>query len=448
MNPFSIILLALFLIIIIKQKNIKQQYLTLSSLLIGFEMFVNIGFFVKLGSYELAYVEVILILVMVYSFVMITRFKIDKRSFIAGTLLIFSIVITTSLLAVNPLDQLIIRNREMINVEFSFYSIMISLRVIFIVIVVLSWRTLFSNKDILYISHFIHKFGRVILILCFLELISKNLFSSSAFVDITGRIFGVGDSTITFIFQRAGTYTLQGLTREPSILARGLFQFTSILVFTKKFKEIKWDLIASIIILFLSGSFSSVLFVSALLLFVFFKVNYKKKVIILIPSVVLVSVFLNTEIGLYYLMRVGRSFEFFLNPSNIDNLRTTSEAGRFTSIFYTISLFLQRPFFGIGLGIPYSYAYISSALASIGIVGFTSWYYFIFHAITRHRARTYKYILVLMFVWFFSDSMSVMYSTTTFYLALLISQNEKVQITEKILDKKAKGVLNETLQHR
>lgn len=424
MNPFSYVVLIAIFMIFLKYKNIKKQYLIFVSLLICFDMFINIGYFFKLGSYEIQYTEMFLLVTLLYSMYFILYKGINKKCLIIGSILVASVLVTESMLGINPIKHQFMRNYDLVQAELSLYSIMISLRVVMIVVNVVNWKKIFDDEDFSWMASFIHKFGRVIIIVCIFEFFTKNILSSSIYINLINSIFGVGESTVTFIFQRAGFYTLQGLTREPSLMTRGFFYYIVILLFSKKLIDIKWDILAISVLFIMSGSFAAVLYLTAVFTILLLRLDVKRKVVIVLPAIMFLVFFVRSELGYYYTMRIMRSLSFFSGAST-ESMRTTSEAFRFTSIIDTFKLLGHRPFFGVGLGIPYSYGYISSALASIGIIGFFMWYYYTFHSISSQSIKTMKYILILLVVWMFTDSMNVMYSGVTFYIAILIGKSKQ-----------------------
>lgn len=311
--------------------------------------------------------------------------------------------------------------------KLSVYSLMITVRFIIMVFVAIIWKNRIDFESLERIIRYIQKFSKYIIALLLIEFITKNIFHSRIFNDVVSQLFGVGESTVTFIFKRGNLYALQGLTREPSHLALGLFYLALILIFSNRFKNIIKDLIIISFILFVSGSFSAVLYISAIMGVLILRYYKKRKFLLTIPiSVLLGALFLQLNVSSYYFDRIINSIQFLTNPNYGINNAATSESFRFTTMFESLNLFMDRPLFGIGLGIPYSYGFVSGALASIGIIGFILWFRYVFFTIGNNSFKSFKYIVTLLVVWFFVGDMSILYGLITILLSSIIGNENRL----------------------
>lgn len=395
------------------------------SVLIFFDLFVNVGYFIKIGSYEVTYSEYLLIVVFIYTIYFLLTLKYSKKMFFVGLSFILTVFITEIWLGLNPILNLISRNGELFQPKLSVYSIMISFKIILMSVIAINWKKVININYLMMISSYLKKYAKWVIVLCFIEFLTKNIFHSSMYTDLVSQIFGIGESTVSFIFQRGSLYTLQGLTREPSLLTLGLFNLAIILLFDNQIKRIAFEMIVITFLLFVSGSFASVVYILGIFAIVFFKYKQQKKYFLFIPSgILIITIFMNSNIGRYYLIRFQNIIMFFSNQTVIQN---TSEVFRFTTIMDSLYLFLDRPLFGVGLGIPYSYGFISGILASIGLVGFVIWFYFIFLYIGGNSLRTSKYLSVIFIVWFFTGDMSILYGLPTILLACIIGNEQLLQ---------------------
>lgn len=431
MNFFGAFLISYILYSI--SNNKKNKYIALISLLVSLELFVNVGYAFKIGGYEVLYSELVLAVVVIYSFLLIwTRFtKLDIKTVILSLLFLCSIIITEATLLTNPLDHSIIRQGIMFFPQMSSYSFFISLRMIIIILISISLKSELNEESIYEIVKYIYKFGCFVMIVCLIEWITKNLFNSNIITVLIMKIFGKGEFTVLGLLERDGFYSIQGLMKEPSHLADAIY-YSSIIIIISDMSDKRCNnyLLFALLVLLLSRSFTALLYILCIFIIYLTKRHISFKfMIVFIPIVILLFVtFIYSGSFEYYYLRVINSINVL--KANDETLLLTSEGERLTSIIYAFKIFTKRPLFGIGLGMPYAYGFLSVFLASVGSFGFITWYLFVFNAFgnVKLNIKTVFIIIAIFLAWLFNGSMVFSYNIITLLLVYEIGMIKPIKI--------------------
>lgn len=426
MNIFGILLLILIIRVLLLNKPKGDKYLYIFSLLILLELFVNTGYFIKFGEYELLYSEFVLIVLILFSLSLLIHRPINKKLLFCGLMFLGAIIITELMLIINPLEEPILRNNELIVPEFSLYSLMIASRYLLFVIVALAAKSVFGKEKVINVVGLMQKYSIFFIFLLYIEWILNNVLKVDYFRRGVSFIFGKGAYTVDALLTRGGLHSIQGFMREPAHLSEGLFYFLLIVILAglDKRKTHRLILISAPLIL-LSGSFSGILYLIAL--FVIYMAKNKITSVYTIGVLILILISLpflfSSELFQYYYTRLMNSFRILTNSQTSTTI--SSEAVRLNTVIYTFDAFLKRPLFGLGIGIPYSYGFLSGLLASIGSIGSTLWMLFVFKLFgnLRINIRTIFIIVAMIVVWNFTGNISVSYSVFILLIAVLIDGN-------------------------
>lgn len=432
-QPFGI-LLTIYLaknILFTKKLKTRDLFGFLFTVLVFLELFVNVGYFLKVGNYEFLYDEFVLVLLLIVSMVAILKNMNNIRLRITMLIFVASILITEIFLAFNPIEDTIFRNGEYIVPTFSMYSVLVTSKVlIMLTISIVALKYIDKTKiDILFdrLLKYVSFMYGIILI----EWITKNIFKSNIFHTVINYIFGRGQYTVDFLLERGSGYSLQGLQREPAGLSFGLFMFLIILIFSNaENKKKNRYFIIGIIFLVLSGSLSGAGY--ALALVVCYMINSKRKIkpvfYVLSLAVVFILV-VPKDLLTYYTSRIINS----INILGLSNQITeyTSEHVRLFSIQETLrTVFIKRPLFGAGLGIPYSYSATVMLISSIGVIGGLAWFSDYFLSIGKIKSlKKFLIIIVMLGVLIFIGSIKIVYSGFVLFLALQM----RYQVTNEII---------------
>lgn len=431
MKLFGVFILIYVMSLILSKKSTVEKYITLIGLLASLELFVNAGYMFSVGEYELLYKEFVLVIVIIYSLFFILTKRIEKKMLLFGILLLNSIIVTEVLLTINPLNQEILRNSKYIVPEMAIYSLLITLRIVFIILIALALKIVLNRENLVKIVNYIYKFGSLILVVCYTEWVTKNLFKSEIFINVVTDIFGKGRFTVDTILTRGSLHSIQGFMREPAHLTEGIFYCLVLIILSNiEKKRINKFLLMALPLLLLSGSFSVLIYVGCLFIIYIAKnrITPVPVSIITLAIVVIIPFFITTNIFQYYVFRLTNSLNFF--NANDAALLLTSEGVRINSIIETFKVFIKRPLFGIGLGMPYSYGFISVFLASVGSFGVILWFQFIFNVFGEVKINT-KIIFVIIAIsvsWMFTGNIENAYSIVTLLIAFSLGEMSKNNI--------------------
>lgn len=434
MKPFGFLLL----IVVIKElfsKNTKNaKYLKIVSILVFLELFVNAGYFLKVGSYEILYSEFVLIILILFSMSFIIKHSLNKRLVYAGFILMSSIILTEVLLVINPLSEPILRNNDYIVPQFSIYSLLISIRVLFFIIIALTSKSAFKEEGYKTVTNTIQVNGMAMISLLYVEWIINNIFKNDYFRRIVSYIFGTGVNTVDVLLTRGNLHSIQGFMREPAHLSEGLFYFLLIIIMSDiEIRKVNKLFLMTVPLILLSGSFSGVLYIIALFVIYLSKNKITSVYTLAIITVVLISIpfIIRSDLFKYYYSRLLNSLDIFRDGQT--SLALTSEGFRLNTIIYTTKAFFKRPFIGLGLGVPYSYGFLSVLFASIGSIGAYLWYTFVFkiYGGIKFRVESMFIIIALLIVWSFTGNISITYSVFVLIIALLVGANDKNRLNAK-----------------
>lgn len=421
-RPFGIILIICIFKNIFLNKRIllKDIFIYLLGLLVFLELFVNVGYMFKVGDNEILYPEFVLALLFIVSIGMIIKNMHTIKIKISQVFFIISIILTELYLLINPIDELIYRNGTYVTVEFSLYSLMILLRVIIIIIISMVAVSRISNNDMSGIISKVSKYSLFIYTLSFIEWIIKNVFKSEIYNSLVDYIFGKGVYTVDFLLERGSSYSLQGLSREPAQLSFGLFIFLIIILISDlKIKDKNKHFIIGIVLLIASGSLSGIGYaVAIVLLSIIYNKKKLKPLILTIIFFSMLIMYMPTELIVYYSSRFINSWNVIISSN--EALSFTSEQVRLFSITETFkTVFIKRPILGTGLGIPYAYGTNIMIFSSIGILGFTHWFWYYFISIGDViRNKKVSLVIILFIVLSFIGTIQLIYSAYTLLIVL------------------------------
>jgi len=373
---FSFIFILYLSYLLINIKNRENYFVKIIALYFIFRIFINIGYFVRINEYEVNYPEAILIFMVLTSYVFFgNKIKIKKKLLLSIILFICIVFFAVFLLVISPPNFKIVsnyfgvaRNKEVyIYPILNFQVIKRFMLVVLFSLFIIIFKDLINAKLSKRLVDNLIQFGKINIFFCLFELIYITMFNSNIIYILLKNIFGAGASQNTTLIIRGGRYTLQGLTREPGQLAIAIFVFIFILLLSnRKDTEKFFYLILSVFLLYMGGSASGLIVIIFSILIFFLTLLNQKKIFIygcIVFGFVIFSIS-NVDFS-YYLFRI--------------NTVLGIGEGRFISVFQNFQFFLKRPLIGVGIGTTMSYAFTSSALSNIGLIGFLLWGYTCFY---------------------------------------------------------------------
>ncbi|MGR5519471.1 hypothetical protein [Vibrio sp. PNB22_4_2] len=393
------------LIILFYKRNSLEFCLSFA---IFFSIFVTAGYVISVGSIEVSYAQFsLLITIFLFFITKVIYGDFSRWHFIKILLFFTSLIASYIYVSVIDVSHVLVYATGMDyadgvlsnprvgphNIKEFLNVVMFSL---FSMLLVISDRNVIIDN--------ILDWGRWVIVLIVIEFCTKNIFNSSIFLDYVNFLFGEGKYQIDFLFERAGFFSLQGLTREPNQLVRGLFIWLVVALFKNDKKYYPFILIG-VCALAVSGSFagaSLILFVILITIVIYGNIKYLSVVPILILFIYIV---LESVDYTYYLERL----------SNI------SSDLRVVSILKSIEVFKHVPLFGVGFGNSMSFGTFPVIISNMGIVGTISWLMVCLHG----NRMNYKGALVLIL---FLSSLLVnggkgtVYATSTLFIFMAISE--------------------------
>lgn len=428
-NPFSVILLALILCILML-KTEKKRYILLLTLTILIEMLYLRGYFIVLGVSQMPYSWFMELVMFVYAIIIMLKgnYKVAGTLFVFTLLFLFFSCLSIYYFQFFPIDNEVIYNVSDWDLYINGYANKVKpevvfSRVIFIMVPILSFffnmmlaYVYVTKEDVAYIVRYICLTGKCYIGCIALECLAKNLFQ----VEIFGLfyfILGTGVNTFGGINYRGNFVALQGFSAETSWLALSLYLFSVFFLingFYNKgkisFNDIKWVFI-SVVLMFLSGSFTTVMYFSLLLIFIIYMFFYKRHintkyvlfamVVVLIFISYMVYQFLITES--FIQSRLMSLFSDIIPAiasgkleyrGIIDAEGSFSTLSRLVSICSSFTNFFASPFIGIGIGVQSSHGAFVNALSDFGIIGIFIWW----KIITRVNRKFNKIFALLIIV--------------------------------------------------
>jgi len=416
LNPFSIVLLLLLLLCFFRTVSIKQIFFRLFILTTAIQLFVEVGFFVKIGDADVNYRTVCELIVLLFSLPLLIkkgRFKISIYSNYCIKFLALSIIGLTILLIVpssvqvasidTSWDDILVKGAELGRPMISGFVIQQTFQFFIAILAILVCYETFDRADFVKMIGIFSLIVKIFLVIGLIEFCIKYLFSFINYGTFVKFVFGYSDSTILEARNRGFGIELQGLTKEASHYAYVLFLSIVILIANNvvlKSTNKKWILLAIMLMVF-SMSFSTVLFGSALYFINLLyrwnqleEVNRRRKQVLTGIVFVLVLLIMISQIsslstdGFFSRRFLSLIEEFGVISNNTwqtqhDALEWSNRV-RLLSVFMSIKAFLSRPIFGFGLGTVTSHGSTIMMLCGVGILGLYMWIK-VFFSMMRNR---------------------------------------------------------------
>lgn len=439
----------------LNRKNIL--FLKLFSFYVVINLFLGIGYFLKIGEREISYSDVVFFALFVVAISILWKKPVYSKIYL------FLIVFVVSCLVSVCLNFLLDYNEYGIPYGQSWDSYFYGrtsfsllkpsknglfhlIKIIMTFTVVLTFLLCIDKNSLKEFLKTVKFFSCIIIFLGFVEFIFKNLLHSSALNDFYAFVFGVGHSTKKGLGAYSnGIYATIGLRREQADFSSTISIAGILNLFLFSLDGKKSSLSVSLLCIvesIMSIAFTSLLYGGLYFVFLFIVVwqkNTKTKIVLSISALLLLSVGTVLVIKSSYFDRIKNSFKILFKFDETGNYDIKSENIRLYSILYNLKIWLRHPLFGIGLGASYSHGGLSSALVSIGIVGF-SLYWITINTLFKNvlkRAIPVIPFLLMNVVYFFRGGIDYYYNMPMMTLFICYCFAVGKQINNKCY--KAKG---------
>ena len=399
--PFAIALIALLIVLSFKRGLTVERLYSFG--VVGFvlsDLLVNVGYFVKIGSFSLRYNEAFLTLAFLASVMLFVSGKRGNRTLMTCLgfsllAIVFSFVAffvsgknELSMLESSTMyswDMYAANRADLQPLTLGSKTIFVVAKFIMAGVVVSYLPSRLRKLDYARAGKKLFNIYLAVGIYLVLEALEVYLLKGNNLRTISLWVFGNKDLANTDVAFSGRTY---GFFSEPSMLSLSLFVFAllSLALYRNRIisqRTFILSFVGGIALMALSRSFSSVLYLPVLyILFFVFEVKKKASSVLL---AILVIVPIGAGVALlrfnngYFLDRLVASLEV-LGDFSSGTRYFTSEWIRLHSIVHLLGLFIKHPVFGVGFNSTYSYSAVSSILATVGLFGFASLLYYWFQA--------------------------------------------------------------------
>jgi len=437
---FSIIIIG-FLLYNIFHGNLKQQFMNVFALEVILIVAYPQGSLISLGEKGISTQETLVHFVLfIYSVLLLPRIQTRIPFKMAVMSFVFIICIYMGLIweLVDPVTFPVVNDyadwdpitmgiamKEPVMVDYKEQALFLIVIITYILDLFLL-KCLYANKDMVAMLQKVVKTSQIFVYFGVLEFIVKNIINApEAVYQFKTLFFGVREHTQISATKRIfDWYSLEGVTTEPSHFVMSLFLisvFSMIFMIIKRrydgkisgFKGGRGYFFLIVLLMIGSGGFSALWYVTMLLVAaMIFKLQlYKAKLqslakygfaTILVVAFAFLIFYLLYQYGpdsFQYRMDIALDFldNMFSGSSNlIYMMAVDSTVTRFISIHDVFLDFLQRPVFGIGIGIEEAFDEVVSMLSYVGILGLLCWIKFI-HT-KKYKALTYdKSLFIFIF---------------------------------------------------
>lgn len=455
MTIASLLLIVLILVLFLKNRTFSAKYISIYFIMLFLNLFCSMGYFLKVGSFELFYDEFVTILLFIFSLIYLLKGQINKNLTINLIVLIISMSISVLLNVFsntkefgikygNAWDSYFWGTIGFEQLDVGKRTFLMSGRLYVYLINLYVFITLIHVKDLKKLLKLLRKLSVLAIVLFFLEFVFKNVFHSYGLNNLYFKIFGYGYSQKDSLDFVDGYATITFLYREQSVVGKNFPLIAILLLYDFHLNKQKKAIIVSlglIVCALLSMSFTSILTIFIYVIFWFYitkKYNSNLFYFSIFLSAILVlvlSIFsLNITMNATFETRIENSFNIIFNYNKDIDFEITSENIRLYSIMYNFQIFLSHMFFGIGIGTSYSLGGISSSLVSIGLIGSLIYILYIDNLFCyKFATRISKLALFsILFINLFSGGIDLLYNEIYLLPILFSTLDKKAKAKNKI----------------
>ncbi len=472
LNPFSIVLIILIIFCIVFTRSIKQILFNIIILTSVIELFIEVGYFVRIGNADINYRTFCEILLLFISSFVVFRsgrikltifYKYGIWFFIASILGLSFLVLIPSGVQVGTIDasweDILVNGVQLTTPRLSGFVIQQTFQFLILIITLWAVYLSFKKEDMLRILKWFSSIIKVFLIIGIIEFIIKYIFKFSFYGEIVKLFYGISESSIEEARIRGYGIELVGFTKEASHYAYVLFTSLIILLGQKNIVQSKvmnkWIYIC-LFLMFFCMSFSVVLFGSGVVfiytLFYWNNITRSKRIrsqaIIGILIAIIIIIFITKLSSLstsgFFSRRILSLVEEFnvITSNSWQNQSTALEWSnrvRLLSVYVSFKAFLTRPLFGFGFGAITCHGSTIMMLCGVGVIGLFFWTKFFFSFLVSQFERiNLKYLKWVILIFLLVNSLNSLalrpyYELHTYILAIaLVTLFIKKNVDESI----------------
>ena len=438
MSLFAALLVAVIILILLRRKGLRVQYVSLFALAAAMEMNNVAGFFVKLGGREIAYSDVALLAASLAAVCyLVSQRKVQRKQFLVSLLLIGAVLVgIVHTVLWTPATKIIDFRSSWDRYLFGLAgkqeaaitlqtALMFERLLLFLLNSYIIFR--FEREELYLAANFCKAFTKLHILFALGEVLTKYLLRSNVMTQLRNLLFGVGDNTYLGLQQRGEGVAIFGWTREASHLPEVMFFFVVLCVLTKDIRRQRIWILLAVAVMGLSMAFSALLYIGCLailLLWVCAQKRSKKAILALwagtVAFVGLCCVLVSND---YYASRVDGFFrDAALVLSGKQTGAVTSAKVRLLGIVETWRGFCERPLFGLGLGTAYCHSGIVSLLSNLGLVGTGLWMHYCLGCEKAGKQVFFLFAVVLMLPNILEGRLGMLYAAHVLLVIRLINK--------------------------
>ncbi len=414
----SVFLVLLLVYQVYKGRTKKNIYKRLLITTITIEVVIERGYFLQLGTQQIAYRTICELLMAFLSLCYLITGHIKIRSSLTNRAILFLACVAIGLISLVILpssatggnfdvswEQILTEGYSRQAIRFTSSMIMEIIQLLLFIIILVFAYIYLEPKDWLYILHKTARVFSAVIYLYIIEIISKYVLKSAAFNEISDFFLGKSVSTYSSLISRGFGYMLMGFTKEGShfmfyLAVMFIVIFADYRISNRnKDKRIFRTICCIISLLFiLSMSFTAVYMVACLALLIW-GTRVERKGSSLIRFWIIIGVSFFGLLVLVYMLptiaeRLGMgSFLGRRLYSVIEEINTISSGQwltsstalewsnrvRIGSTYETLKLLTNRPIFGLGFASVTAHSSLAMLISGLGIVGTTAYFRFILY---------------------------------------------------------------------
>ena len=394
-------------------KNFKDVFIEIFTVTAFVELTIERGYFIQIGTHQIAYRTICETLLFLISIAMITSGQIKVKKNLAKIFLyvLLSISIGILLLIAFPSkatggtmnvswDMILVAGYERQPIVFNSGMSLELIQLSMYLVISLCAYSLLNVSDWNVILRNVVHASRIIVYIGILEFLLNLINGSSLFYNTVDSILGTSMATMTSITYRGSRFSLCGLTKEAShyvfilsiIFILNLSYHKFIESIGKKDKKYFFIQTTIIMLLILAMSFSAYYFIAWLFLLLaavriekrgqssikFIIISFATLLGIVIIINMLPSIANILGINSFLGRRIYSAIEEITHISNGTWLSAStalewSNRVRIGSTYETFKLLLYRPIFGLGFASTSAHSAFAMLVSGLGIVG--TWFY-------------------------------------------------------------------------
>ena len=263
--------------------------------------------------------------------------------------------------------------------------------------------------DILYIGERFIKYTTIMILVGYLEFFTENLFDSLFVTNSAVTFFGKSGAQQIMITYDRGWSNIQVFTKEASMFSTSLLYSVIIavnmVILQGKKKKYLYYIGASMLLMVINRSMSSYVYVFLLVVYITYlrpfstiKHGTNPKIAFWLLFVIVLVLSSQTLLmsDSYLSNRLNESITQ-LSGFRDESFTNTSEGLRYFGMYHCLSIFADRPLFGVGLGCIACVSGVITLLSNIGLLGLCSYVALVSPSI-RGISRLDSILLMLLVV--------------------------------------------------